>query len=398
MKTSLITQPENQFGKIILNKLDSKPTPEKVYFVSAFISLQTLLRLKKFLKCGSIFHFTIGIDLGGTSKEALSELYSWGVNVNIVKHRIPGHTFHPKIYLFEWKNRAEVFLGSSNLTEGGFFRNYECMSHTVYYLPDDKEEYLKAKADLSKFIEPKGPTAKSLDLKLIQILHERGEIPDEASSFSVYESKISSAKKDKIPPSPFGTEAFLSPPPIPKAILEGLMAEVRKNRSKKRKGILPEAGSININPTSFYMTLPTLQGSKIPGESRIPLEAIELAPDFWGWPVEYNKTESPRKGKERIYWNWKPNWHFWSTDKPSEKTTQAVRMYKYENSSDFRFYIRPLIDAGGNLGDIVKITRIAKKNAEFECVLAKKGSSEFKEWEKYCFQPVRNSVRKYGYA
>jgi hypothetical protein len=146
------------------------------------------------------------------------------------------------------------------------------------------------------------------------------------------------------------------------------------------------------------MTLPKLQGSNIPGESRIPLEAIELAKEFWGWPGEYSREISPRTGKDRVYWNWRPNWRIWSVEAPSDIAVQEVRMYMYENSSDFRFYVRPLVRAEGNLGDVVRIRRLLQPDAGFECVLARQGTPEYTEWIRYCTQPVRNSTRSFGYA
>jgi hypothetical protein len=151
-------------------------------------------------------------------------------------------------------------------------------------------------------------------------------------------------------------------------------------------------------PAAFYMTLPTLQGNNIPGEGRIPLEAIELAKEFWGWPDEYSKEVSPRAGNDRVYWNWRPIWRIWSVEALGNVTTQEVRMYMYENSSDFRFYVRPLVNAGGDLGDVVRIRRIAQPDAEFECVLARQGTPEYEEWITSCTQAVRNSTRRFGYA
>ena len=146
------------------------------------------------------------------------------------------------------------------------------------------------------------------------------------------------------------------------------------------------------------MTLPTLQGENIPGEARIPLEAVELAGEFWGWPDEYEKDVSPRAGKDRVYWNWRPTWRVWSVEKPHDVSTQQVRMYMYTNSSDFRFYVRPLVNAGADLGDVVRIRRIAESDAEYECALARKGTPQYNEWINYCSQPVRNSPRRFGYA
>jgi hypothetical protein len=176
---------------------------------------------------------------------------------------------------------------------------------------------------------------------------------------------------------------------------------VKKKLTKKKPAIvLPIDDKVSdaLLPAAFYMTLPTLQGDNIPGEGRIPLEAIELAKEFWGWPDEYSKDVSPRSGVDRVYWNWRPKWRIWSVENPGDITTQEVRMYMYENSSDFRFYVRPLVNAGADLGDVIRIRRIADPDAEFECILARRGTGEYIEWINSCTQPVRNSTRKFGYA
>ena len=89
----------------------------------------------------------------------------------------------------------------------------------------------------------------------------------------------------------------------------------------------------------------------------IPLPAIDIAKEFWGWQDEYTEDVKPTG---RVYWNWRPIWKVWSVDNPAEINIQEVRMYMYTNSSDFRFYARPLVNAGGDLGDVVKIARISQ--------------------------------------
>jgi HKD family nuclease len=90
--------------------------------VSAFVGLQTLMRLKAHVSDlrhkGAEILFVVGIDLGGTSQEVLQELLKWNINACVVKHRIPGHTLHPKLYLFEWDHKAEIIIGSNNMSGG----------------------------------------------------------------------------------------------------------------------------------------------------------------------------------------------------------------------------------------------------------------------------------------
>ena len=417
MNVDYIAQPDTQLGKVLSEMLDASPSASRIVFVSAFVSLQTIMRLKQQIldleRNGVDIRFVLGIDLGGTSQEVLKEILGWNIDTKLVKHRRPRHTFHPKLYLFEWKDRGTIIIGSNNITEGGFFGNYEGAARVTYSLPEEAEAFVNAYNKLKRFLNPDSPVSYQLTEKLLVELADRGELPTEAEARVGRDffgkSKKPYAEKGK---SIFGTEYIASPPPLPADVLERLVKDVRarrqaarkktKKKISKKKGAptlpIDEHASASLLPAAFYMTLPTLQGVTIPGEARIPLEAIELAKEFWGWPDEYTKKVSPHAGKERVYWNWRPNWQVWSVDSPDDVTTQVVRMYMYENSSDFRFYARPLVNAGGDLGDVVRIRRIAQSDAEYECALAKKGTAEYDEWIKSCSQAVRNSPRRFGYA
>lgn len=417
MKVDYIAQPDTQLGKVLSDMLDADPAASRIVFVSAFVSIQTIMRAKQQLlelKEGDTeIRFVLGIDLGGTSQEVLKEVVNWGIDVRIVKHRIPGHTFHPKLYLFEWCDHATIIIGSNNITEGGLFGNYEGAARVTYTLPDEADAYKKACDELARFLQPESPVVYQLTGEFLSELIARCNIPTEAEArkgLNVADktNRRASEKAKSI----FGTEDFAPPPPLPAELLERLVKDVRERRKAAKKAakrqiakkkavtVLPvdDRVSDSLLAAAFYMTLPTLQGDTIPGEGRIPLEAIELAKEFWGWPDEYSKEVSPREGKDRVYWNWRPRWKIWSVETPGDVATQEVRMYMYENSSDFRFYVRPLVDAGGNLGDVVRIRRIAQSDAEYECVLARQGTREYDEWIKSCTQPVRNSTRSFGYA
>ena len=128
MRIQFLTQPDVQIGRLFLNNLENFQLPRRVIFVSAFSNLQTILRIKspilRIKEAGAFVKFVLGIDLDGTSLEVLRELISWNIEALIVKHRRSGHTFHPKLYVFEWVSKAEIITGSSNITEGGLFRTW----------------------------------------------------------------------------------------------------------------------------------------------------------------------------------------------------------------------------------------------------------------------------------
>ena len=81
MIVSTITQPENQLGIEISELLNSETAYTRIVFVSAFVALRTVLRLRERLlehvDAGARMCLTIGIDLGGTSREVLEELLRW---------------------------------------------------------------------------------------------------------------------------------------------------------------------------------------------------------------------------------------------------------------------------------------------------------------------------------
>ncbi|MFA7465175.1 MAG: phospholipase D-like domain-containing protein [Syntrophales bacterium] len=416
MRINYIAQPDFQLGIIISDLLESDPLPSRIIFVSAFVSLQTVMRLKtqvlNLSSAGSDVRFVIGIDMGGTSQEVLRELLTWNISVFIVKHRVSGHTFHPKLYVLEWANRAEVIIGSHNLTEGGFFSNYEGSARITYDLPADSAIFYSAQEELARFVNPSGAVVYELNNSFLNELISRREIPTEAearrNSGDRRRSDIPKVSGRNAPL--FGIEYFGPPPPLPAELLERLIRDVRRRHKDNQRSITPRARKGRpalpiqpvpediIVPGAFYMTLPKLQGKNIPGEARIPLEAIELAQEFWVWPNEYARDVSPRSGREREYFNWRPPWKVSSAEHPERVSIQPVRMYMYTNSSDFRFYARPIVNAGGNLGDVVRIRRIAEEDVEYECTLARKGTPEYEEWIRYCRQPVRNSSRFFGYA
>lgn len=74
---------------------------------------------------GVKINIILGIDQKGTSKEALEEVLSWGVESKIY-HTQSVNIFHPKVYLFENTDIFTLIVGSNNLTTMGLVKNIEC--------------------------------------------------------------------------------------------------------------------------------------------------------------------------------------------------------------------------------------------------------------------------------
>ncbi|MDP2887576.1 MAG: phospholipase D-like domain-containing protein [Bacteroidota bacterium] len=79
----------------------------------------------------------VGVDLEGTSKEALEEILDLEIN-SFIFYQKEQPVFHPKIYLFEDIKEYKLIIGSSNLTRGGLFTNVES-SMLIEFDSNDKE-------------------------------------------------------------------------------------------------------------------------------------------------------------------------------------------------------------------------------------------------------------------
>jgi HKD family nuclease len=248
MIITTISQPENQLGNEISELLNSGTGYTRIVFVSAFVALRTILRLREQLlghvEDGTRLILTIGIDLGGTSREVAEELLRWDCETFIFHNTIVRATFHPKIYLLEGVTSATLFVGSNNLTDGGFYTNYEAAARYDFDLPVDDEEYERILRPLNPFIDPRGVTVQRLDNNLIQTLVARGELPSEAETRqrnrNQHQGRAPGAAA--IPSNPFGPTAIPLPPLLPKNV-RAEEAAAPKLPTPKRKKAAPAAAT-----------------------------------------------------------------------------------------------------------------------------------------------------------
>ena len=128
---SVINQPfQGQLGSIFIDEIRRNYSSLTIF--SAFAKNSGVLRLKKSLEehrsnGGSITAF-IGIDLDGTSYEALLNLFSLCDNLYVIHSESFSTTYHSKIYMLEKSNKAWCAVGSNNLTGGGLWTNIESCS------------------------------------------------------------------------------------------------------------------------------------------------------------------------------------------------------------------------------------------------------------------------------
>lgn len=443
MHINFIAQPQQQLGTLLHSVLDGPDVPQSVVLVSAFASLQAVLRLKKRLhelhSAGAAVRLVVGVDMGGTSKEVLQELATWDIEVFVFKNKKGGVTFHPKLYLVEASQTAEIFLGSNNLTDGGLYGNYEGAVRVTYQLPDDTAEIVRAKVQLHKFLEPSLPIGRRLDATYLAQLLARKDIPDAAETRKRRKAARGEHEVGEAIVDVFGFEPTPGAPRLPIEVQQVVLAAVRhqldelaqskeaenkrrKADERRAKAQAAASGTVHvpvqtevlhdprafvplaqISPTEFYLELTaTAESGPIPGEQRIPLEAINSAQDYWGWPDQYEESINPRKGEnatgeKRVYLNWKPVWRVRDLSNAANDVTSPVRMYYYVNSSDFRFY-SGVLARWAKAGDMVRITKHEGEPYVYECVLAVAGTAEHTAWKALCSAGSSHSQRVFTFA
>ena len=218
MKTSVVLQPSSiKMGEIINELLSSQdPFYNRVWLISAFANARAIERLSENIFAsknrGAQISIIVGFDVKSTSAEALQSINSLGVNSTLVHNARRGHTFHPKIYLFEsTATKAVLFVGSNNLTDGGLYTNYEASTKTSFNFPQDDIGYAEILLSLDRYLQPQGNTAQVLSSELIDILVRRGEVPTEREVAENQRQSLRARDRSDAPTSPFGVEIINRP-------------------------------------------------------------------------------------------------------------------------------------------------------------------------------------------
>ena len=128
----MMNQPfSGQLGARLIELLDSTDY-HTLNIAVAFAKNSGVLRIKdalaRFRARGGVVNAYVGVDMGGTSYEALSALLL-NTDSLFVVHSERGQTFHSKIYQFSGEENGLLVVGSHNLTGGGLWTNFESSVH-----------------------------------------------------------------------------------------------------------------------------------------------------------------------------------------------------------------------------------------------------------------------------
>lgn len=133
---------DGPFGKVLQDAITNEYS--ELIIVSAFAKNTGILAIKdkllEFRNNGGKICAYIGIDLNGTSYEALMSLLNLVDHLYICRDSRLGVTFHPKVYVLKNEDAAWVAIGSNNLTHSGLYKNIECASIMDLNLSKDEDK------------------------------------------------------------------------------------------------------------------------------------------------------------------------------------------------------------------------------------------------------------------
>jgi hypothetical protein len=212
----------------------SRPSARRLTVVTAWVKSSGLEYvdplLAAFHRRGGRSRLITGVDAGIATVEGLRLAVGTFTRSYVVRDAGGGveRTFHPKVYLVSGTERQELLVGSSNLTAGGMWANYEASLHLDVLLGDARGEAVIR--DVLTFTARllRDPTCRRLDESLIGQLQADPQIAFSAESRGLARSRAT-GRPDSESRSVFGTathEFATAPPrvrlrPEPEGPLEG---------------------------------------------------------------------------------------------------------------------------------------------------------------------------------
>ena len=332
--------------------------------------------LQDFVAAGRSVRIAVGIDHRGTSRQGLELLLRSGAAVSVF-HNPGWHTFHPKLYLFSRDaEEAVALVGSTNLTRGGLYENFEFSVRMDFDLNDveDAKTFVSLVDAFEEIVDPSGPVLPLTD-GLLQELFDRGCLADEAQP----------APAPPVPGAP-GLPPLFRRVPIP-----------RGPRSTLRVVLPvapPQPGQI---VASFAMLLGRRDARQARGYSRdifIPLAARNANEGFWAWPGAYGP---PAIGPEGNYLERWVDLRV-TTIAGTTQIVQRVRIYFYAERSEFRLNCGELVQGAGE-GDILVISGVAAGSGyDYDAAIISGTHAMHGAFDAVCVNQVTNSSKRWGYT
>ncbi len=338
--------------------------------------------LQRFISTGGTVQIAVGINHKGTSRQGLDRLLQSGAAVYVFHNR-GGDTFHPKFYLFErTSTEGVVLVGSSNLTRGGLYENFEFSVRLDHDLnnPLDAAIFRSFKDAFDTIIDLTSGMTLLLDASSLAELDRQGYLLDETQPVARGGVGAGGAAAEPSQPSLFQHV------PMPRA--------PRPSRRLPTPAILFQPGQ---PVATFTMTLGRRDTRQQPGYSRdifIPIRARDANKSFWDWDQAYTP---PASGASGGYMERRVNFQV----TPVSGITQSVlgvRIYQYAGRDEFRLNCSELV-RGANPGDILVLSRMpADSTYDYDATVIPQRHSMYNAFRSLCVNIIAISGKQWGYS
>mgnify|MGYP000123991500 CR=1 FL=1 len=246
---TVINQPlDGNLGDFLISCFEDSDF-KVVNIIVAFAKNSGVLRLKpsleQFKAHGSKINVYVGIDLDGTSYEALVSLSKLADRLYVV-HAESDQTFHSKIYNFTKEDSSIVAVGSNNLTAGGLWTNLESCSIVRLALDKESDCEVQHQIDLymSDLVSMQGLSMEIRSQEDIEELLVAGYVLKEARIRIRRESVIKRAAKEGIGNiKPFIKRIKATIPPI--------KSEERQKSIKSNESLTKDEMSTDVSEPIF---------------------------------------------------------------------------------------------------------------------------------------------------
>lgn len=400
----IINQPWNgrgeQTGDYIVRLL-TQDTPRFEVFraCAAFVKTSGMLRLapalQAFMDRGGRVEIVAGIDEDITTKQALELVIKYSTAAYVFHN--PAATFHPKVYLFEIPHKQAVALvGSSNLTAGGLYTNYETNVGIEFDLTvtTDREMYKSILAVFLNASDVSAGNAKRLDAAVLEELAHARKVADETRP----RARRRAARRTPEDESPLFPRSPVPPAPRVDPGLTGLIPKVKPTGDVETD----QEAVAEFKPWEmFVMILGERDTRQEAGYSRdvyIPLAARDLHKKFWGWPARFKPESATTVGRY-------PSRRIKILVRPVQgqvQVVEGVRLYYYDIKHEFRLNCSKLVE-GARPGDLLVIqkspvgTLFKGRVYEFEATVIPSGDNRYGAFAQECRHQVPRSPKRWGY-
>jgi HKD family nuclease len=382
----------------------------------AFAKHGPLLRLLPYIQewkqTGKTIKAIFGVDLMGTSKQALEFALEYFDETYII-HSPSQSTFHPKFYLFYGNEKASCFYGSHNLTVGGTEINFEGGTKIDFDRPDDEASFEEALSCWESLLPPDCIMTIQLDRGFLNELIAKGYVSDETvpkprKARTVDTSADGSSAKE-VSKSLFPRSFPKPQSPIPKRVAEGKTAVATPAKSKivTVKTVRPKKIALPI-PETTSITSEALVIQIVPhhnGEVFLSKLAVNQNPTFFAYPFT-GKSVPKKTGKNKPYPQREPDpivniiVYDSKGNLALTKLGYNLNTVYYEPKSEIRITISSDVREAVNEYAIL-VMRQTEEDHDYDMEIFNAGSNRYEEYLSVCNQTLPSGgaaqARKMGW-